>query len=529
MQRVFGQYRLVERIGTGGMAEVYRAKREGQIFFSRRRGQRKFSREVAVKLILPHLSREESFRELFSREAHLASLLDHPNIVDIQDYGRLDNVDFIVMEYVRGVDLSKLLKALPRGDTLPEAHCLHILYRVARALAFAHGQTSPEDAPEGIIHCDLSPHNILISTEGEIKLADFGIARAARPDSTRTGTLRGKAPYMSPEQVEGGVLDHRSDLFSLGSIAYQMFTGRHPFTRSGDAATLAAIREGHFQPLDPASGLPDELVKLVHSLLEMDPGKRPPGASAVTGVLEPHLEPQSEVELGERVSRLVKSADESPEPLPTAVTLPRPRGFRLPVSAGIFVMIFVAVWLLSRPVVPERGDLGTALPEDVSPDPLAAQVPGPVTGQSGTEEAAVLTITTDPAGAVLTANGLNIGRSPAVVKKPAPGEDIRLTAHLYGFQKGEVLYRSGTHPRAISIPLVPLATSTVRVGAVPWAEVFYRGQSVGYTPLTLEGIPVGERTFLLKNDAMGLRHEVTLEVRTEGPNLISRNLEGTVR
>lgn len=508
------------------MAEVYRARREGQIFFSRRMGRRKFSREVAVKLILPHLSMDESFRELFSREAHLASLLDHPNIVDIQDYGHLDRVDFIVMEYVKGVDLRRILKGLSSGESLPLSESICILYRVARGLAFAHGQTDPVDAPAGIIHCDLSPHNILISSEGEIKIADFGIARAVQQDLTRTGTLRGKAPYMSPEQVEGRPLDHRSDLFSLGSMAYQMFTGRHPFTRPSDAGTLAAVRDALLQPLTPAPGIPEDLVDLVHSLLERDPDRRPTDAAAVAATLEPFLDAQSERELADRIRRELSSMTDDPEPLPTAATLPRPRSSRLPASAAILAMIAVSVWVLTRPVVPE-----TAVPMGKNlAVPTATVAPADretFAGEgAGREASAFLNIRTEPPGAEIRIDGEFVGRSPVRTGQPAGDKGVTIEASLYGYRSETRAIGLETGPAEVAIDMVLLPTSTVRIGAVPWAEVVYRGESLGYTPLTLTGIPVGNRKFLLRNEAMGLSREVTLLVRSGGANMIYEDLQG---
>lgn len=524
MQRRFGQYRLLERIGTGGMAEVYRGRREGQIFFSRRLSRRKFSREVAVKLILPHLSREETFRELFSREAHLASLLNHPNIIDIQDYGRLENVDFIVMEYVKGADLRRLLKGFPRGEKLPLAESIHLLYRVTRGLAFAHGQTDPVDAPEGIIHCDLSPHNILISTEGEIKIADFGIARAVRPDSTRTGTLRGKAPYMSPEQAEGQPLDHRSDLFSLGSIAYQLFTGRHPFTRGSDAAILSAVREALYEPLTAGVGLPDPLVELVHSLLEKDSGHRPEDASIVAKALEIYLEPHSEMDLANRIRDVVESTGGGRQSLPTAVTLPRPKGFRMPAYAGILLTIAAAVWLLTQPVVKDMGNhyrMGESVIN--APDSTAGRE-DLTANKSGREASGYLTIRTDPPGAQIMLDGRAIGPSPIRIAPEDLEGEPSIEASLYGFRGERRRLERGTRPEELTINLTPLPTAMIRIGAIPWAEVFYRGSSIGYTPLTRKGIPVGHRTFTLRNEPMGLSHEVTIEVRQGGPNIINENL-----
>jgi serine/threonine-protein kinase len=194
MDRSFGNYILHERVGIGGMGEVFRATKHGPDGFEV---------QVALKVILPHLAREDSFRRRFSREARLAASLKHPNIVQVNGFDIIDEIPFIEMEYVPGVDLRRILRSFDGGEKLSLDESFAVLYAAARGLEHAHRHGVGKNGEGGIIHCDLNPHNILISTLGEVKVADFGIARAMLGDTAASATIRGKLAYMSPEQMEG--------------------------------------------------------------------------------------------------------------------------------------------------------------------------------------------------------------------------------------------------------------------------------------------------------------------------------------
>ncbi|UCG38727.1 MAG: serine/threonine protein kinase, partial [bacterium] len=280
MDRVFGNYLFTRRIGAGGMGEVYQAVK---------RGPEGFEVEVALKLILPHLAGDASFRDMFFREARLAALLKHPNIVNVHGFDILEDIPFIEMEYVQGVDLASLLRRLPRGQVLSLAEAVHVVHCVARGLAYAHSFSGGKGEGVGVVHRDLNPHNILVSREGEVKIADFGIARAAVTAGAASATLMGKLAYMSPEQVEGKPLDHRSDLFSLGTTAYHLLAGRHPFQRQSEAATLRAIQQVSFRPLrEAAPDVPLPVARVVESLLALLPGDRPETARLVAEAFQEH-------------------------------------------------------------------------------------------------------------------------------------------------------------------------------------------------------------------------------------------------
>ena len=246
----FGQYALLERIAVGGMAEVWKA---------RMRGVEGFQKTVAIKRILPHLTDSGDFVSMFVDEAKLAAQLSHPNIIHIYDLGKIGQHYYIAMEYVEGQNLRAILNARPRrAMPLPVGLDLLIGARLASALDYAHRKRDFDHREMGLVHRDVSPQNVLISYDGDIKLCDFGIAKAvANASRTQMGALKGKLQYMSPEQAWGRPVDPRSDIFSLGSLLFEMLTGRRLFTGDNEISVLEAVRECHVeepsraQPGDP--------------------------------------------------------------------------------------------------------------------------------------------------------------------------------------------------------------------------------------------------------------------------------------
>jgi eukaryotic-like serine/threonine-protein kinase len=230
-----GRYQLVGKLASGGMAEVFLAKVAGPMGFEKK---------VVVKRILPHLAEDPSFIEMFFAEARLVAHLDHPHIVQIFELGEADGAYFIAMEYIDGLNLRVLLKrVLAAGERLPLALCAKIVSAACEGLAYAHGFV---DASTGtsldLVHRDISPDNILVSSHGAVKLADFGIAKAANQvHRTQTGVVKGKLAYMSPEQVEAKPLDARADLYALAVVLYELLTGRRPFEAESETALMLAI------------------------------------------------------------------------------------------------------------------------------------------------------------------------------------------------------------------------------------------------------------------------------------------------
>ncbi len=232
----FGQYVIEEHIATGGMADVYKA---------RMMGMEGFQKTVAIKRILGNLTDSDEFVRMFIDEAKLAAQLNHNNIIHIYDLGKVDRSHYIAMEYIEGHDLRSILELCRQRDVkMPIELALYISNLLASALDYAHKKHDFEDRALGLVHRDVSPQNVLISFDGDIKLCDFGIAKAASKAShTRSGALKGKLQYMSPEQAWGKDIDHRSDIFSLGLVLYEMLTNEKVFSGRSELSVLEQVRD----------------------------------------------------------------------------------------------------------------------------------------------------------------------------------------------------------------------------------------------------------------------------------------------
>jgi serine/threonine-protein kinase len=264
----FGKYTLLNRIAVGGMAEVFLARQEGL---------EGFEKTICIKRIRPHLSSQASFVRMFLNEAKLAAQLNHPNIVQIYDLGRVNDSYFIAMEYISGRDMSRIIpKAEKAGISFPMIYALRIASNVCEGLYFAHTKTDAYGNPLNIVHRDITPENILVSFSGTVKIVDFGIAKAnSQLEQTRAGEIKGKLSYMSPEQCMGHTLDARSDIFSFGSVIYEWITGYKLFTGENEMAILKSIIDGKIYP--PSyfkEDVPEAVERILMKALEKDKTKR---------------------------------------------------------------------------------------------------------------------------------------------------------------------------------------------------------------------------------------------------------------
>jgi serine/threonine protein kinase/DNA-binding response OmpR family regulator len=262
------EYQLLNKIAAGGMAEVWKAKLTGE---------KGFEKIVAIKKILPHLSDNDEFITMFIDEAKVAANLTHPNIAQIYELGKLGDSFFIAMEYVAGHNLRFILNRVNqlKVKMSPEV-AVYITMKLCNALNYAHNKKGYDNKPLHIVHRDVSPQNILLSTEGEVKLVDFGIAKASiKATQTVAGSLKGKLLYMSPEQAEGKALDNRSDIFSLGSVLYEALTGRKMFSGDSELSILKNVRQAKFKaPREENPGIPKRLETILLKALTKDSGKR---------------------------------------------------------------------------------------------------------------------------------------------------------------------------------------------------------------------------------------------------------------
>jgi serine/threonine-protein kinase len=239
------RYRITERVAAGGMAEVFRGVAESM---------RGFKKNIAIKRILPSLTKNKKFVAMFLDEARLSLSLQHANIVQVFDIGHSEDTYFIVMEYVDGADLKGLLEWRRRiNRRVPIAHSLYMALEICKGLAYAHEVHNPETgALMGIVHRDISPPNVLISKQGEVKVVDFGLAKAtSQVEITDPGVVKGKMSYLSPEAARGEEVDHRADIFAVGILLYELLTGKRLFYGETDYQTVELVRNAKIPPIKP--------------------------------------------------------------------------------------------------------------------------------------------------------------------------------------------------------------------------------------------------------------------------------------
>lgn len=279
--RHFGRYTLIRRIGVGGMAEVFLADQDGPAGFRKR---------VVLKRILPHMSENQRFVEMFLQEARVAATLTHSNIVQIYELGHEGQQYFLAMEHIDGATMHQIAKICwYYNRPVPVELIIASAADAALGLHYAHNATDPDGQPAGLIHRDISPDNLMVNREGITKILDFGVAKAlanTSASSTRAGELKGKLPYMAPEVIEGKTIDGRVDLYALGVCMYWLLTGQRPHKGESDAAVLGSIMSR--EPVSPRSlnpTIPESLDSIVMALLAKDREQRPSSGE----ILHDHL------------------------------------------------------------------------------------------------------------------------------------------------------------------------------------------------------------------------------------------------
>lgn len=419
-----GRYRVLERLAAGGMGEVFKVEHI------------ELGRRLALKLMLPALSQDQEFLARFKTEAVAVSRIGHPNIIDVTDFGRTaDGRFYFVMELLEGLTLASVLH---RQGPMPAARVAKVGAQIARALAAAHSV--------GIVHRDLKPENVMLVRRGEtsdvVKVLDFGVAKvhasAGGAGQTVAGLVVGTPMYMSPEQARAVAVDHRTDLYSLGLILYELVTGRTPFT--GETPSIIMVKQVTEQPppLEPGplAAVPSPLESLIFKLLQKHPEARPESMKEVAEALET---------LGQ--SGAVQTASKRPTAPDTAVEAPlRVERSRLPmVLAALLVVGLGAGAVLAFREPPAEPAVAAAPP----PVALVPPVPTPA------PVLVAVTIASTPSGAeVSTGGGVLLGSTPVVLRRAAQTE-LTLSLTLAGFQPQtrSVIFEDD---RTVTIPLPPL-------------------------------------------------------------------------
>lgn len=326
MDESFGKYELLEQIGIGGMAEVFLAKSFGA------EGIEKI---LVIKRILPEYTENPKFVDMFVSEAKIAMDLNHPNVVQIYDFGKVENQFYLAMEFIDGIDLGifiaghqKLKKKISIGNAV------YIISEIAKGLHYAHERKDSFGEPLKIVHRDISPQNILISPDGGVKLVDFGIAKATSVTDENPNVVRGKFSYMSPEQASGRYVDHRSDIFSLGTILFELLCNRPLFKHANQKETMSLVKSAVVPDLlDLNPDLPLDLVDLVYKSLAKNPDERFSSARdiqvALTRILYRLEDIHDATTVGNAVNEVEKSANISTRRKTNSIThttlSPRPK------------------------------------------------------------------------------------------------------------------------------------------------------------------------------------------------------------
>jgi len=472
----FGDYVILKRLAAGGMAEVYLA---------RKGGLGGFTRPVAVKVILPHLSSNERFVRMFLDEARLAVFLDHAHIAQTIDLGEVDGQYFIAMEFAHGEDLQSIsVTTRKSGRLLPLPYAAKILSQIAEGLYYAHTKTDKSGRPLGIVHRDISPHNIILTFDGLAKLIDFGVAKARVTfQEEEDGVLKGKFSYMSPEQIRGMPIDPRSDIFALGIVLWEVCTGAHLYRESSELLTMEAIlRKPVPMPRELRGDMPPDLEAIILKALAKRSVDRFQTAFEMHQALEgylnrsgwsvgtPHLsefmkklfpeeyaeirnllasERQSQEQEAKRrkeefipwepykntgeskaqAASAEANAAPAPQPVTQPITIP-PRPSDRPTPAGrenrhsqglSRPMIVIIVLLLLMCAA------GAYILVDLGGK--KNQVPSVQAATSGT-----LKVSSDPPGAEVTLRGQSHGMTPAIIESVPLDEDLTLRIEKKGYE-----------------------------------------------------------------------------------------------
>ncbi len=567
-----GKYEVIKYLAAGGMAEVFLARVTGLLGFDK---------PVVIKRILPHLANRQDFIGMFLDEARIGMSLQHPNIVQTYDVGVANRNYFIAMEYLHGETVRELMRALHVGNTrMPVEHAVHIGCAVANALHYAH-ERSENGQLLGIVHRDVTPQNIMVTFDGTVKLLDFGIAKAQnRFGETRSGTLKGKLPYMSPEQCRGEELDRRSDVFSLGIMLYELTLGRRLFSGVSDFQILKQIAEGEITPpstLDP--DYPPALEAIVlralrkpreeryqtarEILVELDAFARHERlhtstmalADFVGSVFKDKVDAwKSAAEQGHSLEEHVRARPEQPhddDNLSLHYEVPKTQNAISPMAPLASAADDTPLPGPDIPVTPPFSLEFTRAGEDSSPRPIPAPAtevvaPAPAPRPSRTSPLLLalgafafiglgvgLTVwvlrqdAPSPVVAIAPPSAPAVAELPVVAPPvpqpvqltPAPSPAPKPTANPHGKPQAHGKETSGVHIKTIA-PAHAKVTGegTLVLATTPWCNVFIDGLARGTTPLTIT-LPAGQHTIGLTNPEFKVKRVLSVAIE---PNATTR-------
>ncbi len=454
-----GRYLLGDRLAIGGMGEVYVAVQ---------RGLGDFEKPLAVKLLLPHLAEDPTAVAEFLNEARVASRLSHPNVVQIMDVGQEDGRYYIAMELVRGISLSGLLERLQaRGEQLAPSLVGFIAHGLLDGLHHAHELTDREGKTVGLVHRDVSPHNVLVSVSGEVKLCDFGIARAQDTrSSTRTGSVKGKPAYLAPELFDGTAASRSTDVYAAAITIYQLATLRSPFRRETDAATMRAVMTEALPPLARAD-LPPTVEQALSWGASRDPLQRAPTALVLREAIPVTYGAGAARELGELVQAIAAEQVRGIESRAQQTAQLARTSTRQATASG----------LAPGPLPPRR----------------RSRLPWVIGGLVMLSAGAALGVFFWPSPAVVPAPAVAVtAPAPPPEPQPAPAVEPPPPPH-----PAPLPYEG--RGNAKTKPAVGPRIGYLTIDASPWASVRVRGKPVGDTPLYKVPVDEGDVLVVLEN------------------------------
>lgn len=483
----FGKYFLLDKLAVGGMAEIYKAKTFGVDGFEK---------ELVIKRILPHCSADKDFISMLIDEAKLSVMLSHANIVQVYDLGKVGDDYFISMEFIHGVNLRDIIyRNRENKQQIPPDIAVYITSEICKGLDYAHRKTDSHHKPLDIVHRDISPQNILLSYEGEVKIVDFGIAKAAMNIShTMAGILKGKIAYMSPEQAMGKSIDKRTDIFSTGILLYEMIAGTKLFTGESQFEVLKKIRTTRIKAETLPDSIPEQLRTILAKALTYNPDERFQNAGdlqieltkflyttysdfsprklasfihetfvdmlkeeQLSSAKESALEQQtSSMSIGEGAKQMeiVHRDTEAPDTTAgkgkvkiQAVSKIHKKRLNWPIIIGIgvisIVLIFFLLWKKEAPL---------------PPPPIVAKPIPQVPSAPPEENVGTLNIISEPSGAAIMVDGRLTGLiTPATVDKLPLNKDQRVTLSKLDYENFEqVINITSSKPQNISVKLNPI-------------------------------------------------------------------------
>jgi serine/threonine protein kinase len=530
---LFGKFYLLQRLAVGGMAEIFRARVPGA---------GGFEKELVVKRILPARAQDEGFIKMLVNEAKLTVQLTHSNIAQVYECGRIDGTYFISMELVNGVSMKEMMHSFARaGQQLSPEQAIFMVLQLLTGLDYAHKKTDAQGQPLQIVHCDVSPDNALISWEGEIKLLDFGIARAATGLSNyKEGMLMGKLGYVAPEQASiERRWDHRVDIFAAGILLYELLAKQKPFPKATDVDSLVVSRKAKVVPptaVDPR--LPREIDAIVARALAYDPEKRFADARSFADALVDALFPtpissiqdllgsQMRSVFAEKVARQRGARAHDPLIMKVLANLAGKQAQaeyeRLSATAGSGVTpapgSLAAESVYEPHIAPTASELPTTEPARLPPRRTSRPRPAArdgiglstallvglgvaAAGAAGLHfgeiwyRPGVLVITSDPPGAAVTLDGVAAGTTPAVIEGVQLSRSHEVSLAAAGAKSTTVAVQPvpGKLVRRVHATLRNALGSLRVESEPPGAEVRLDARVVGATPITVRGVKLDER------------------------------------